>query len=198
MIDVGADPFQAFGRWWAAAQASGAPLPEAMTLATATRDGRPSARMVLLRGIDPRGFTFYTNYLSRKARELDDNPHAALVLHWAELGRQVRIEGSVERVSTEESAAYFATRPEGSQLAAWASPQSLEIAGREVLEARVSELAAEYRGGPVPLPPFWGGYRVVPDRIEFWLSRESRLHDRVAFVREPGEPAGWQRVILAP
>jgi pyridoxamine 5'-phosphate oxidase len=156
----------------------------AMTLATVDAAGRPSARMVLLKGIDDRGFVFYTNYGGRKAKDLAANPRAALCLHWAKGEEQVRVEGVVERVTDAESDAYFASRPRGSQIAAWASEQSAPIASRAELEARVRELEARFAGKDVPRPPFWGGYRVVPDRIELWWGRPSRLHDRVVFVRE--------------
>jgi pyridoxamine 5'-phosphate oxidase len=189
------DPFRQFHAWFAEAEAAGLYQPDAMTLATATPEGRPSARLVLLRGIDQRGFTFFTNYDSRKARELATNPWAALVLFWATLHRQVRVEGRVEVVSAAESDAYFQTRPRGSQLGAWASPQSEVIDGRGGLEQRVEELTRRFEGQPVPRPPRWGGYRVVPDTIEFWQGRENRLHDRLCYRRRPD---GWEIVRLAP
>ena len=194
--DVDPDPVVQFGRWLGDAQAAGLVEPTATTLATATADGRPSARMVLLRGVDQRGFVFYTNYESRKAAELAANPRAALVFWWGELQRQVRVEGRVERTSQEESAAYFATRPLGSRLSAWASPQSQVIAGRAVLERRVAELAAAYPGGDVPLPPFWGGYRLVHEVVELWHGRPNRLHDRLRYTRAEG--GGWRIERLAP
>jgi pyridoxamine 5'-phosphate oxidase len=166
-----------------------------MTLATATPDGRPSARMVLLRGFDERGFCFYTNYESRKAAELAANPRAALVFWWAELERQVRIEGTVERTSRAESEAYFASRPPGSQLSAAASPQSRVIADRAVVERRVAELATAVPDGPVPLPDFWGGYRLAHEVVEFWQGRPNRLHDRLRY-RRAGET--WRIERLAP
>jgi pyridoxamine 5'-phosphate oxidase len=169
--------------------------PHAMTLATATPDGRPSARVVLLRGIDDRGVVFFTNRESRKGEELRANPHAAIALHWWQLGRQVRIEGAVEEVSEAESAAYWETRPRGSQLAAWASPQSDELTDRADLDARVAEVEERFSGVPVPLPPFWGGYRLVPGSIELWTHRDDRLHDRVRYEREG---VGWRRSLLAP
>jgi pyridoxamine 5'-phosphate oxidase len=166
-----------------------------MTLATADAAGRPSARMVLLKGFDERGFVFYTNYGSRKAGELDANPAAALVFWWPPLQRQVRVEGNVERVSREESEAYFRTRPLGSQLGAWASAQSQVIAGRAELERRLEELTARYGDGDVPLPPFWGGYRIRPEVVEFWQNRPNRLHDRLRYRRTP---TGWTIDRLSP
>jgi len=169
--------------------------PQTMTLATATRDGKPSARVVLLRGLDDRGLVFFTNRESRKGQELRRNPQAAVVLHWWELGRQLRVEGVVEEVSEEESAAYWKTRPRGSQVASWASRQSLELADRSELAARVAEARERFANGDVPLPPFWGGYRVVPETIELWTHRDDRLHERVRYERDG---AGWRRALLAP
>lgn len=169
--------------------------PQTMTLATATRDGKPSARVVLLRGLDDRGLVFFTNRESRKGQELRRNPRAAVVLHWWELGRQLRVEGVVEEVSEEESAAYWKTRPRGSQVAAWASRQSLELADRSELDARVAEARERFADDDVPLPPFWGGYRVVPETIELWTHRDDRLHERVRYERDG---AGWRRALLAP
>jgi len=169
--------------------------PQTMTLATATPDGKPSARVVLLRGLDDRGLVFFTNRESRKGHELRRNPRAAVVLHWWELGRQLRVEGVVEEVSEEESAAYWKTRPRGSQVAAWASRQSLELADRSELDARVAEARERFADGDVPLPPFWGGYRVVPETIELWTHRDDRLHERVRYERDGG---GWRRALLAP
>ena len=169
--------------------------PQTMTLATATPDGKPSARVVLLRGLDDRGLVFFTNRESRKGHELRRNPRAAVVLHWWELGRQLRVEGVVEEVSDEESAAYWKTRPRGSQVAAWASRQSLELADRSELDARVAEARERFADGDVPLPPFWGGYRVVPETIELWTHRDDRLHERVRYERDGG---GWRRALLAP
>jgi len=180
------DPLELFGAWYAAAEEAGILLPEAMTLATATRDGAPSARMVLLKGVDAGGFVFYTNYGSRKARELDENPRASLCFHWAVLQRQVRVTGSVDRLTSEESAEYFATRGRASRIGAWASRQSERLASRGDLKERLREVEARFEGDDVPLPPFWGGYRVVPDAIEFWQGRADRLHDRLRFVREGG------------
>jgi pyridoxamine 5'-phosphate oxidase len=194
--DADPDPIRQFATWFEEAAGAGLYQPEAMTLATVGPDGRPSARMVLLRGFDGRGFSFFTNYDSRKARDLAARPWAALVLFWAELHRQVRIEGRVEPVSAEESNAYFAGRARGSQLSAWASPQSEVLEGRGVLERRVEELARQYEGRPVPRPPRWGGYRVVPDSVEFWQGRENRLHDRLCYRRRAD--GGWAVVRLAP
>jgi pyridoxamine 5'-phosphate oxidase len=193
--DVDPDPVVQFGRWFDDARAADLVEPSAMTLATATADGVPSARMVLLRGVDERGFVFYTNYESRKAAELAANPRAALVFWWGALQRQVRVEGPVQPTSQEESAAYFRTRPPGSRLSAWASPQSRVIPGREVLDQRVAELAARHPDGDVPLPPFWGGYRLVPEVVELWQQRPNRLHDRLRYTRTPG---GWRLERLAP
>ena len=171
------------------------PLHEAMTLATVGDDGRPSARMVLLRGIDERGLSFFTNRASRKGEELKGNRWAALVFHWWELGRQVRVEGRVEDTTPEESEAYWRSRPRASQIAAWASRQSHPLRDREELEARVVDTEARFAGGDVPLPEFWGGYRVIPDAVELWEHHDDRLHDRIRYVRD-GE--GWRRVRLAP
>jgi pyridoxamine 5'-phosphate oxidase len=171
------------------------PHPDSMTLATATLDGRPSARVVLLRGVDKRGITFFTNRTSRKGDELRANPRVAAVIHWWELGRQLRIEGRVEETSEDESRAYWETRPRGSQLAAWASRQSRPLASREELDEGVAEAEERFAGADVPLPPFWGGYRIVPTSIEFWTHRDDRLHDRVRYVLEPD---GWRMERLAP
>jgi pyridoxamine 5'-phosphate oxidase len=191
--DVDADPVVQFGRWFEQAERAGLLEPTAMTLATATPDGRPSARMVLLRGFDERGFCFYTNYESRKGVELAANPRAALVFWWGELERQVRIEGRVEPTSRSESEAYFHSRPPGSQLSAAASPQSRVIDGRATLERRVAELAAGT--GQVPLPDFWGGYRLAHEVVEFWQGRPNRLHDRLRYRRVAG---AWKIERLAP
>jgi pyridoxamine 5'-phosphate oxidase len=193
--DVDADPVVQFGRWFEQAERAGLLEPTAMTLATATPDGRPSARMVLLRGFDQRGFCFYTNYESRKGVELAANPRAALVFWWGELERQVRIEGPVAPTSRAESEAYFHSRPPGSQLSAAASPQSRVIEDRAVLERRVAELAAGSVDGEVSLPDFWGGYRLTHEVVEFWQGRPNRLHDRLRY-RRTGDT--WKIERLAP
>jgi pyridoxamine 5'-phosphate oxidase len=193
--DVDADPVVQFGRWFEQAEQAGLLEPTAMTLATATPNGRPSARMVLLRGFDERGFCFYTNHESRKGVELAANPRAALVFWWGELERQVRIEGPVAPTSRAESEAYFHSRPPGSQLSAAASPQSRVIQDRAVLERRVAELAADSADGQVPLPDFWGGYRLTHEVVEFWQGRPNRLHDRLRY-RRAGD--GWKIERLAP
>jgi pyridoxamine 5'-phosphate oxidase len=180
--DLDPNPFKQFDKWFQQALAAGLPEPNAMTLATATLDGKPSARIVLLKGFDERGFVFFTNYESRKGRELAANPQAALVCYWIELERQVRISGPVSRVSSEESETYFRSRPLGSQLGAWASQQSEVVGGRKILEDRLEQLTQEYQTKPVPLPPNWGGYRVAPETIEFWQGRANRLHDRLRYT----------------
>jgi pyridoxamine 5'-phosphate oxidase len=191
--DLDPDPLVALRAWLAEAE-RGSSRPDAMTLATATADGRPSARIVLLRGLDERGLAFFTNRESRKGRELDENPRAALVLHWPELGRQVRVEGAVERVDDAESRAYWETRPLASRIAAWASPQSSPLVDRAELDALYAASAALFRD-EAPLPDFWGGYRVVPEAIEFWAHQDDRLHDRIRYVRTN---SGWHRERLAP
>ena len=193
--DVDADPIRQFERWFADAAAAQVPEPNAMTLSTATRDGVPSARIVLLKGVDANGFAFYTDYRSRKGAELAENPLAALTFLWKEIERQVRITGSVSRVSTQESDAYFRTRPPGSRLGAWASHQSAVLASREELEARMQDVIGRFPDGDVPLPPHWGGFRVAPDEIEFWQGRTSRLHDRLLYRREE---SGWDISRLSP
>jgi len=189
------DPIKQFQLWFNDAFAAGLPLPEAMTLATATPDGRPSARMVLLKQVDHDGFVFFTNYRSAKAEELDANPYAALVFYWAKLDRQVRVEGSIVKTSAQESCDYFKTRPRESQIGAWASSQSQAISSREVLEQRARELEALYLDREVDCPEFWGGYRLKPERIEFWKSRVGRLHDRILYQRDAN---GWSITRLAP
>jgi pyridoxamine 5'-phosphate oxidase len=191
---VDREPMKQFGVWMAEALHAQVPEPTAMTLATIDAKGRPSARIVLLKGIDPRGFVFYTNYESRKGREMAANPVAALAFLWKELERQVRIEGTVEKVTPAESDEYYRTRPLGSRIGAWASPQSQVIQSRGWLEERWAELGREHGGEP-PRPPHWGGYRVLPEVIEFWQGRLSRLHDRIVYTREAG---GWKIARLAP
>lgn len=194
--DVSHDPLVEFARWFAEAQEAQVPDPNAMTLATATADGAPSARIVLLKAFDERGFVFFTDYRSRKGGELETNPRAALVFYWGELDRQVRITGGVSPTSQEESERYFRSRPLGSRLGAWASHQSRVIPGRVALEADLREVEARFPDGDVPLPEHWGGYRVVPDAIEFWQGRESRLHDRIRYVRDGGQR--WKVERLSP
>lgn len=194
--DVAADPIQQFSAWFQQAVAAQVPQPNAMTLATVSPAGLPSARIVLLNGLDERGFIFYTHYRSRKGQELAANPHAALVFLWHELERQVRIEGQVERVAAAVSDAYFQSRPRGSQLGAWASPQSQPIASREVLEAQLQAVSQQYADRPVPRPPDWGGYRVCPHTIEFWQGRPNRLHDRLRY-RQVDTPT-WLLERLSP
>jgi pyridoxamine 5'-phosphate oxidase len=187
------DPIEQFSRWFDEARAAGVRDVNAMSLATASPDARPSTRIVLLKEFDGSGFVFYTNYESRKGRELRDNPLACALFFWVELERQVRIEGSVARVPEEESDRYFSQRPLEARLGAWASPQSEPIAGRAELEARMDQARARFPDPP--RPPYWGGYRIAPARIEFWQGRASRLHDRLLYEREPG---GWRRSRLAP
>lgn len=193
---VAQDPIKQFQSWFADAKAADLPLPEAMTVATATPDGKPSARVLLLKQVDQDGFVFFTNYLSAKARELDINPRAALVFYWGPLERQVRVEGRVVRTSVEESREYFQTRPRESQIGAWASPQSEVIAGRHTLEERKSEYEKAYCDREVDCPEHWGGYRLTPDRIEFWKGRVGRLHDRILYERE--SDGSWSISRLAP
>jgi pyridoxamine 5'-phosphate oxidase len=191
---VDPDPLVQFDRWFDQA-ATVLASPEAMALATATPDGRPSVRMVLLKAWGPDGFVFHTNYDSRKGHELADNPSAALLFYWEPLGRQVRIEGAAERTTDDESDAYFVTRPPGGQIGARASHQSRPIAGRELLDARVAAVEAEFAGGPVPRPPWWGGVRLRPRSFEFWQNRADRLHDRILYTPQA---VGWTVARLQP
>jgi pyridoxamine 5'-phosphate oxidase len=190
-----ADPLQQFALWLEQALKSELPEPNAMTVATVGADGRPSTRVVLIKGFDARGIVWYTNYESRKGCELAGNPFAALQFHWVELERVVRIEGRVEKTGADESDAYFHSRPLDSRLGAWASPQSQVIASRAVLVANAAKAAARHALNP-PRPPYWGGYRLVPDRWEFWQGRKSRLHDRLRYMRQPD--GSWLRERLAP
>jgi pyridoxamine 5'-phosphate oxidase len=192
---VESDPVAQFARWYGEAQATVKPLPDAVALATATPAGHPSLRMVLLKGFDAHGFVFYTNFRSRKGRELARNPRASLLFYWGEFERQVRIDGRVEKLMARESEEYFATRPRGSQLSAWASPQSALVAGRGPLERRFAAFARKYPDA-VPRPPHWGGYRLVPEAFEFWQGREDRLHDRILYHRVRG--GRWRIERLAP
>jgi len=192
---VTTDPLAQLQEWYAAARAAGVAEPEAAALATATPDGRPSVRIVLLRGVGPEGIAFYTNYESRKGRELAANPRAALAIHWPAQHRQVRLEGPVERVASDQSDAYFESRPRGSQIGAWASRQGTVLPDRRSLEARFDELEAEWRTREIPRPPYWGGYLLRPEAIEFWEGRPSRLHDRIHYLREDG---GWRAERLSP
>src|SRR5215210_4373840 len=194
--DLAADPVEQFQLWLDQALAADPREFTAMTLATADGVGRPSARIVLLKGLDERGFVFFTNYESDKGRELAENPRAALVFYWAALDRQVRVEGTVERTSREESAAYFESRPRGSRLGAWASPQSRPVDGRQEIERLLEEAAGRFAEGDVPLPDFWGGFRVRHEAVEFWQGRRNRLHDRLRYARLP--EGGWRIERLAP
>ncbi|MBI2428509.1 MAG: pyridoxamine 5'-phosphate oxidase [Ignavibacteriales bacterium] len=194
--EVELSPFDQFNKWFKEAISSEIPEVNAMTLATATKHGRPSARTVLLKQYDDKGFVFFTNYGSKKAKDLTDNPQAALLLFWEPLERQIRIVGSVEKVSAAESFEYFRTRPIDSQLGAWASQQSTEISARALLEKAFGEMMEKFKNGQIPLPPFWGGYRVIPDEFEFWQGRASRLHDRVAYQKQSNH--NWKIVRLSP
>ncbi|MDH3455880.1 MAG: pyridoxamine 5'-phosphate oxidase [Gemmatimonadota bacterium] len=189
------DPVEMFVAWFEEAKQAGIFLPESVNLATATKDGVPSSRMMLLKGVDQRGFVLFTNYESRKSGELIDNPRAALNFYWGILERQVRVEGVVEQISQQESEAYFRTRPRGSRIGAWASRQSSPLESREALERRFKEFDERYPGNDVPLPPFWGGWRLKPERIEFWQGRLNRLHDRLRYERDGN---AWQVTRLFP
>lgn len=193
--DLARDPFRQFEKWFQEAQAAKIAEPNAMVLATATKDGRPSTRTVLLKNVDGRGFVFYSNYESRKGRELEANPRASLLFPWIAMERQVIVEGSVTKVAREESEAYFHSRPRASQLAAWVSAQSTIISGRRILEDSLKALEQKYAGQDVPLPPHWGGWRLMPETVEFWQGRRSRLHDRLRFRREKD---GWIVERLSP
>ena len=196
VADVDRNPFRQFDAWFAQAVDAKLPEPNTMTLATVDSRGRPSARIVLIKGVDERGFMFFTNYESRKGRELADNPHASLLFYWIELERQVRIEGTVVKASPAESDQYYESRPLGSRIGAWASEQSQAIESRTVLESREKEISAKYGEHP-PRPPHWGGYRLIPDAIEFWQGRPSRLHDRLLYTRAV-EGGDWQLARLSP
>jgi pyridoxamine 5'-phosphate oxidase len=193
--DLDPDPIVQFQEWFEKVIDADLHEPNAMIVSTASTDGKPSARTVLLKGYDERGFVFYTNYEGRKANEIEANPMCALLFYWGELERQVRIEGRASRLSGDESDAYFEGRPRGSRLGAWASEQSRPVEDRSVLEERVKALEAQYEGREIPRPPFWGGYRVEPDTIEFWQGRENRLHDRLVYRREDG---AWRIERLQP
>jgi pyridoxamine 5'-phosphate oxidase len=181
------DPIDLFSDWFDQAKESGILLPESAALSTASKEGVPSSRMVLLKFVGADGFVFFTNYGSRKAREMDENPRASLLMHWAVLERQVRVEGSVERIGSEASAEYFRTRSRGSQIGAWVSRQSEELEDRSVLQERAEEIEKRFKGQEVPSPSFWGGYRLLPEHIEFWQGRLNRLHDRLVFTRSDEE-----------
>ena len=192
---VGDNPLAFFGKWFLEAQAAAVHEVNAMTLATVDAENKPHARIVLLKGLDEKGFVFFTNYDSAKGNQLDANPYAALVFFWQELERQVRVEGTVERISDEESDTYFHSRPEGSKLGAWASPQSQVIEHREILDVNYQDAATRFASGDIPRPRYWGGYRVIPTRLEFWQGRSNRMHDRITFIASADS---WTRVRLAP
>ena len=194
--DADPDPIKQFDRWFRDALAAEPELPEAASLSTAGADGRPSARIVLLKDFDERGLVFYSNYESRKGRELSENPHAALVFHWRQLKRQISITGRIDKVSREQSEAYYKTRPRGSQIGGHVSRQSAVIISRNILDDRMRELMTEYEGKEIPRPSFWGGYRLYPEAIEFWQGRSDRLHDRLLYTRL--SDAGWQIERLSP
>jgi len=194
--DLARDPFRQFEKWFQEAEAAKIPEPNALILATASRDGRPSTRTLLLKGLDGRGFVFYKNFESRKGRELGANPHASLLFPWIALERQVIVEGPVTRVAREEAEAYFHSRPRPSQLAAWASPQSTILSGRAILDEAMKALEKKYAGAEVPLPPHWGGFRLAPETVEFWQGRRNRLHDRLRYRREKN--SDWIIERLAP
>ncbi len=194
--DLHPDPIEQFSIWFAAAVSAALPDANAISLATATPEGKPSARIVLLKGFDQRGFVFFTNYRSGKGRELEINPQCAFVVYWVALERQIRVAGVVEKTTREESAAYFHSRPRGSQLGAWVSHQSEVIDARRILEGRLAEMEERFAGGPIELPPHWGGCRLVPETIEFWQGRVNRLHDRFRYTRATG--GGWTIERLAP
>jgi pyridoxamine 5'-phosphate oxidase len=194
--DLDADPVRQFDKWFAAAIKAEIRDANAMALATATPDGKPSVRVVLLKSFDESGFVFFTNYTSKKGRELEENPRAALVLYWMEVERQIRIDGTVEKIRREESEQYFHTRPAGAQIGAWASQQSEVIDARRVLDARLAEMTQRFAGGEIPLPPHWGGYRLKPQTVEFWQGRTNRLHDRFRYTRD--KSGSWLIERLAP
>ena len=194
--EINRDPIKQFQLWFDDVQTAKLPMPDAMSLSTVTPDGRPTARMVLLKQVDHEGFVFFTNYQISKAKQLEINPYAALVFYWPQLERQVRVEGKVTKTSADESSAYFATRPRESQIGAWASPQSEVISAREVLEQRARELAEQYCDQGIDCPAYWGGYRLKPDRIEFWKGRVGRLHDRILYELQPD--GSWTTKRLAP
>ena len=194
--DLAKDPFRQFDKWFQEAEGAKLAEPNAMVLATTGRDGRPSARTVLLKGLDGRGFVFYSNYESRKGRELEANPHATLLFPWIAIERQVIVEGAVTRVAREESEAYFHSRPQASQLSTWASAQSSVVSGRKVIEEAMKEMEKKFAGQVVPLPAHWGGWRLAPETVEFWQGRRSRLHDRLRYRR--GKDGGWSVERLAP